>query len=341
MVWTYEKAGVSLERSDAWIGLVKKIASGASSSQVISGVGGFSGLYRIGGGKALAACTDGVGTKLDVARLTGRYRGLGQDLVAMNVNDLVTCGAKPLFFLDYIACGQLDAGIFGPVMEGIAEACSSCGCDLLGGETAEMPGVYDRGMFDLAGFAVGLVEEKSIIDGKGISKGDALLGLVSSGVHSNGFSLVRKILFEHAGLKPDLFLPRLGCSLGEELLRPTLIYVPLILSLLREFEIKGIAHITGGGLELNLPRVFPPGVKGVLKKTNWEIPPVFPFIQEMGRVEEEEMYRTFNMGIGMVLAVSPQVSGQVMNRIINSGWKAWEIGFIDENRGRQAFVEIS
>ena len=169
--------------------------------------------------------------------------------------------------------------------------------------------------------------------------GDRLIGLASNGLLQQRFSLVRKILFEHARLKP--IFSAAGCSLGEELLRPTLIYVPLILSLLREFEIKGIAHITGGGLELNLPRVFPPGVKGVLKKTNWEIPPVFPFIQEMGRVEEEELYRTFNMGIGMVLAVSPQVSGQVMNRIINSGWKAWEIGFIDENRGRQAFVEIS
>ncbi|HQO83995.1 MAG TPA: AIR synthase related protein, partial [Synergistales bacterium] len=165
MEWTYERAGVSLQRSDAWIDLVRKIASRASSPNVLSGIGGFSGLYRLGGGKVLAACTDGVGTKLEVARMTGSFRGLGQDLVAMNVNDLVTCGARPLFFLDYIACGRLDADIFGPVMEGIAESCSSCGCALLGGETAEMPGVYHPGSFDLAGFAVGIVEEACIIDG--------------------------------------------------------------------------------------------------------------------------------------------------------------------------------
>ena len=326
MEWTYEKAGVSLERSDAWIGLVKKIASGASSSRVISGVGGFSGLYRIGGGKALAACTDGVGTKLDVARLTGRYRGLGQDLVAMNVNDLVTCGAKPLFFLDYIACGQLDAGIFGPVMEGIAEACSSCGCDLLGGETAEMPGVYDLGMFDLAGFAVGIVEEDEIIDGRDISKGDLLLGLPSSGLHSNGFSLVRKCLLDGLGAPAlDHNAAGYGKPLSEVLMEPTRLYVTQALKAASSGAIGGMAHITGGGLEENIARMLPAPLEPSIDYASWERPPIFDLIKERG-VDEVEMRRVFNLGIGFVMAVKPRDEQRVTSLLAAMGDKAVILG---------------
>lgn len=343
--FNYKNAGVDIEAGERMVRNIKDMVRSSFRPEVLTQIGGFAGLFKPNMGQyeepVFAAATDGVGTKLKLAFMLDRHNTVGIDAVAMCVNDLVVQGAEPLFFLDYLAVGKLEASRVSEIIGGVVEGCKIAGCALLGGETAEMPGFYAPGEYDLAGFAVGIVEKNKIITGDSIAPGDRLIGLASSGLHSNGFSLVRKILFEHAGLKPDLFLPRLGCSLGEELLRPTLIYVPLILSLLKEFDIKGIAHITGGGLELNLPRVFPPEVKGVLQKTNWDIPPVFPFIQELGKVEEEEMYRTFNMGIGMVLAVSPQVSGQVMDRIINSGWKAWEIGFIDENRGRQAFLEIS
>ena len=326
MEWTYEKAGVSLERSDAWIDLVKNIASGASSTQVISGIGGFSGLYRIGGGKALAACTDGVGTKLDVARLTGLYRGLGQDLVAMNVNDLVTCGAKPLFFLDYLACGYLDAGVFGSVMEGIAEACSSCRCALLGGETAEMPGLYAPGMFDLAGFAVGLVEEESIIDGKGISKGDALLGLASSGVHSNGFSLIRKCLLD--GPEPmeiHQFIPGFGKPLSEVRMEPTRLYVTQALEATTSGAVRGLAHITGGGLEENIARMLPAPLKPLIDYASWKRPPIFDLIRSRG-VDEVEMRKVFNLGVGFVLAMKPGDVPRVSSILAGIGEKAIVIG---------------
>jgi phosphoribosylformylglycinamidine cyclo-ligase len=326
MEWTYKQAGGSLERSDAWIELVKKIASRASAPGVAGGIGGFAGLYRIGEGRLLAACTDGVGTKLEIARISGRYRGLGQDLVAMNVNDLVTCGARPLFFLDYIACGFLDAEILGPVIEGVAEACASCGCALLGGETAEMPGVYEPGAFDLAGFAVGMVSEKDLVDGRNISPGDILLGLPSSGLHSNGFSLVRKCLMDGvSGLPVDMEVPGSGKTLSEILLTPTRLYVLQALSAASSGMVKGMAHITGGGLEENIGRILPGTLRPLVEYSSWDLPPVFGLIRDRG-VAEGEMRRVFNLGVGFVLVVSPENTDRVVSLLEGTGEKAMIIG---------------
>jgi phosphoribosylformylglycinamidine cyclo-ligase len=343
--FSYKKAGVDIEAGERMVRKIKDMVRSTFRPEVLTEIGGFAGLFKPNMGRykepVFAAATDGVGTKLKLAFMLDKHNTVGIDAVAMCVNDLVVQGAEPLFFLDYLAVGKLEESRSAEIISGVVEGCKMAGCALLGGETAEMPGFYAPGEYDLAGFAVGIVEKEKVITGKNIVPGDILIGLASNGLHSNGFSLVRKILFEHAGLKPEFSPPQFGCSLGEELLRPTFIYVPLVLSLLKEFEIKGIAHITGGGLKLNLPRVFPPNVKGVLHKFSWEIPPIFPFIQELGKVEEEEMYRTFNMGIGMVLVVSPEDSGRVLNRITQSGWKAWEIGSVDDIRGEQAVVEIS
>ena len=330
MEWTYEKAGVSLERSDAWIDLVRKVASRASTPEVTGGIGGFAGLYSIGEGRMLAACTDGVGTKLEIARMSGIYRGLGQDLVAMNVNDLVTCGAKPLFFLDYIACGFLDTSILGPSIEGVAEACASCGCALLGGETAEMPGVYGPGGFDLAGFAVGIVDGKDLIDGRKVSRGDILLGLPSSGLHSNGFSLARKCLLgEEPGLPCDLEVAGTGQTLIEMLMTPTRLYVRQALSAASSGMVRGMAHITGGGLEDNVKRILPGNLRPLIEYSSWERPPVFGLIQERG-VEEPEMRRVFNLGVGFVMIVSPRDIEGLASLLEEQGEKPIIIGEVSD-----------
>ncbi|MDO9508756.1 MAG: phosphoribosylformylglycinamidine cyclo-ligase [Thermovirgaceae bacterium] len=305
MGWTYEKAGVSLERSNAWIDFLKKIGHKAGSPDVRSGIGGFAGLYNLGDKRILAACADGVGTKLEVARATNIFRGLGQDLVAMNVNDLVTCGAKPLFFLDYIACGFLDPDVFGPIMEGIVDACASCGCALLGGETAEMPDVYKGGAFDLAGFAVGTVHESDLVDGKNSSIGDVILGLRSSGVHSNGFSLIRKCLLEGENPLPlDSVVPGAGETLAETLMTPTRLYVSQASLASSAGMIRGMAHITGGGIEENVQRILPEGLKPRVDFSSWDEPPIFRLIETRG-VDVYEMRKVFNLGIGFVL-VAPK-----------------------------------
>ncbi|HPD97656.1 MAG TPA: phosphoribosylformylglycinamidine cyclo-ligase [Synergistales bacterium] len=313
MEWTYEKAGVSLQRSDSWIEILREKSKRATNPNVRGGIGGFAGLYDIGGGKILAACTDGVGTKLEVARMTGIFRGLGQDLVAMNVNDLVTCGASPLFFLDYIACGYLDPEVFGPIMDGIVEACASSGCALLGGETAEMPDVYSDGAFDLAGFAVGAVDGGSLLDGSSIGRGDVLVGLASSGIHSNGFSLVRKCLLEgNDPLPHDLVIPGGERSLGEILMTPTRLYVKQAASVCRAGLTGGMAHITGGGLEENIRRILPQGVGLSIDFTSWERPAIFELIKSRG-VSEIEMRRVFNLGIGFVFAVPEKNRVRIMD----------------------------
>lgn len=294
MNWDYKKAGVSIEDGDAWVGIVGGLLKKRPPNKnQVGGVGGFSGLYRIGGGQCLAACCDGVGTKLEVAKISGLYRGLGQDLVAMNVNDLITCGAKPLFFLDYIACGALDTAIFSEIIEGVLDACEESGCALLGGETAEMPGVYPPEGFDLAGFSVGMVQEDKIIDGKTVAAGDIVVALSSSGVHSNGFSLVRRALGED-GLKRS----------AEALMRPTRLYVRQALAALAACPIHGMAHITGGGLEGNIRRVVPGGLKLTMDYGAWERPAIFDVIAQ-GGVPEEEMRRVFNLGVGYVFIIHP------------------------------------
>lgn len=302
MKWTYEGAGVSLKAADDWIDIVKRAASIAQEG-VISGIGGFSGLYDLGDDLCLAACCDGVGTKLEIAKKADQFAGLGQDLVAMNVNDLITCGARPLFFLDYIACGRLDGQRFSGLIYGIAEACRQSGCALLGGETAEMPGTYPPDGFDLAGFAVGLAKKSKLITGQDITAGDLLVGLPSSGLHSNGFSLVRKVLLED-GLKLSLDSDPLGEGrpLYKTLLEPTRLYPRIIVKIMEKVRIKAMAHITGGGLEGNVMRVIPEGLAISVDYRSWKRPKIYDLIAKAG-VEEGEMRKVFNLGIGFVLVI--------------------------------------
>ena len=340
----YKKAGVNIDAGEEVVQRIKAMVRTTFRPEVLTDIGGFAGFFRPNlhafKEPVFAAATDGVGTKLKIAFMLEKHDTVGIDAVAMCVNDLIVQGAEPLFFLDYLAVGKLDVDRATEIIGGVAEGCRRAGCALLGGETAEMPGFYPPGEYDLAGFAVGIAEKEKIITGAHIAPGDILIGVASSGLHSNGFSLVRKVLLEHAGLSLDQFLPELGCTLGEELLKPTIIYVPLILPLLRRYELKGIAHITGGGLELNLPRILPAGVKALLRKKSWEIPPVFSLIQKYGHVEEREMFRTFNMGIGMVLVTAPEISALVLEQIRSKGEKAWEIGLIAEKKGDENGVEI-
>ena len=340
----YKKAGVNIDAGEEVVQRIKAMVRTTFRPEVLTDIGGFAGFFRPNlhafKEPVFAAATDGVGTKLKIAFMLEKHDTVGIDAVAMCVNDLIVQGAEPLFFLDYLAVGKLDVDRATEIIGGVAEGCRQAGCALLGGETAEMPGFYPPGEYDLAGFAVGIAEKEKIITGAHIAPGDILIGVASSGLHSNGFSLVRKVLLEHAGLSLDQFLPELGCTLGEELLKPTIIYVPLILPLLRRYELKGIAHITGGGLELNLPRILPSGVKALLRKKSWEIPPVFSLIQKYGHVEEREMFRTFNMGIGMVLVTAPEISALVLEQIRSKGEKAWEIGLIAEKKGDENGVEI-
>jgi phosphoribosylformylglycinamidine cyclo-ligase len=320
----YKDAGVDIDRGDAWIETIKRLVARRVSIPKV-GIGGFSGAVSIGGGRSIVACCDGVGTKIELARETGIYRGLGQDLVAMSVNDLVTCGATPLFFLDYIACGALDERRMESVIEGVLDGCEASGCALLGGETAEMPGVYAPDGFDLAGFAVGLLDDGRAADGRDIAPGDLILGLPSSGIHSNGYSLVRKILRNSGvslGEKPAWGD---GATLGEILMRPTKIYARPALAAASAGAVKGMAHITGGGAESNIDRVMPAGLKCVMDYSSWERPKVFDFIAESG-VGEAEMRRVFNLGIGYALVVSPANAGAVVNALKSAGEMPYEAG---------------
>lgn len=303
---TYEQSGVSITGGDRWVHTIKSIlADGPRHPEVVGGIGGFSGLYRLSGTTLLAGCCDGVGTKVELARATGLYDGLGQDLVAMNVNDLVTGGAKPLFFLDYLACGHLDEEVLAPVVRSIARACQDCGCALLGGETAEMPGVYGAQGLDLAGFALGLVDEGQLVDGSSAAREDLLIGLPSSGPHSNGYTLIRAALEED--IKKGALAqegPTDGETLGQTLMKPTRLYVNQALAALETGSVKAMAHITGGGMIDNLSRVTG-DLKPQVDFDSWQRPAVFDFIASRG-VAEEEMRRVFNLGIGYVFVVSPK-----------------------------------
>ncbi len=292
---TYKEAGVDIKKAEK---LVKRIKG------MVPGIGGFSGLFPIEPGRykkpLLVASTDGVGTKLKIAQLIGKHDTVGIDLVAMGVNDVITCGAKPLFFLDYFATGKLELGVAGEVIKGIHKGCLQGGCRLIGGETAEMPGFYKPGEYDLAGFCVGIVEEKEVIDGREIEPGDIIFGLPSSGLHSNGFSLVRKI-FSERELR----------SLSKELLKPTKIYVKDILSV--RSIVRGIANITGGGFTDNIPRILPQRCQALIHRGSWRVPGIFALVQEKGKIEDEEMFHTFNMGIGMVIIVSPDKRKRIIS----------------------------
>ncbi|MDR1651367.1 MAG: phosphoribosylformylglycinamidine cyclo-ligase [Synergistaceae bacterium] len=320
----YKEAGVDIKRGDAWVETIKRLVSGRPELPK-TGIGGFSGLIGIGGGRSIAACCDGVGTKVELARETGVYRGLGQDLVAMSVNDLVTCGAEPLFFLDYIACGALDETMMEAVMEGILDACCESRCALLGGETAEMPGVYPPNGFDLAGFAAGLVSDDSIIDGSRTDPGDVRIGLPSSGAHSTGYSLLRKILAEsHADLREKPSWGG-GLSTGEILMKPTRLYARQAAEASRTGLVKGMAHITGGGPEHNINRAIPKGLRCELDYDSWRRPGLFEFLADSG-VEEAEMRRVFNLGIGYVFIVPAQDSKSVMSALEGCGESPWIAG---------------
>ncbi|KAK7318430.1 hypothetical protein RJT34_03131 [Clitoria ternatea] len=311
---TYRDAGVDI---DAGSELVRRIA------KMAPGIGGFGGLFPLGD-SYLVAGTDGVGTKLMLAFETGIHDTIGIDLVAMSVNDIVTSGAKPLFFLDYFATGHLDVDVAEKVIKGIVDGCKQSDCVLLGGETAEMPGLYKEGEYDLSGCAVGIVKKDSVINGANIVAGDILIGLPSSGVHSNGFSLVRRVLAQ-SGLSLKDQLPGSDITIAEALLAPTVIYVKQVLDLVSKGGVKGIAHITGGGFTDNIPRVFPKGLGAVIYRDSWEVPAVFKWLQEAGKIEDYEMRRTFNMGIGMVLVVSPDTASRILENRGEAG-KAYRIG---------------
>ena len=340
---TYKDAGVDIDAGNTFVKLIKPLVKATSRPEVIADIGGFGGLFSLNTNKyknpVLVSGTDGVGTKLKLAFMADRHDTVGIDLVAMCVNDIVVQGAEPLFFLDYLATGKLQPEKAALIVKGISEGCIMAGCALIGGETAEMPGFYADGEYDLAGFTVGVVERDSIIDGSTITVGNKLIGLASTGLHSNGYSLARKVIFETMGLTIDSTLPGLG-TVADELLTPTRIYVKSILNLRRDFRINGVAHITGGGLLENVPRVLPNGCKAVIRKNSWEIPPLFTLLKDAGNIDEAELFRTFNCGIGMVLAVPEAESEEVLIRLSGLNEKAFVIGEVVKCEAGKECVEL-
>jgi phosphoribosylformylglycinamidine cyclo-ligase len=329
----YRRAGVNLGAAAEAVARIREVASGASRPEVAEGVGGFAGLFALDDGRYLAAATDGVGTKLEIARRAGRLDTVGIDLVAMCADDVVCTGAEPLFFLDYLAVGLVVPEEVAAIVSGVAEGCRLAGCALLGGETAEHPGVMDPGEFDLAGFCVGVVEEASMLGAHRVVEGDVLVGLASSGLHSNGYSLVRRALLEDAGYDLDETLPRLGRPIVDELLEPTRIYAPLVLALARDGLVHAAAHITGGGLVENVPRILPDGAGAEIVDGSWSVPPVFELIGEAAAASPDDLRETFNLGIGMVLAVAGPDSDAVIAAATEAGVDAAPIGRIVRGTG--------
>lgn len=334
---SYREAGVDIDAGNRTVELIKEHVQSTAIPGVLTGIGGFGGLFALPAAEyrepILVSSTDGVGTKLKIAFELDRHDTIGIDLVAMCVNDILVQGAKPLFFLDYLAVGKLRPEKATAIVRGIAEGCRQAGCALVGGETAEMPGLYEEDHYDLAGFAVGIVERSKIIDGSQVEAGDRLIGLPSSGLHSNGYSLARKVLFGKEHRHPRDGMLDLTV-LKEELLIPTTIYVPYILPLLDRYRIKAMAHITGGGLVENLPRVFPPHLDAAVDVDSWDIPPIFDLIAQKGPVAPEEMYRTFNMGIGYVLIVSPEEEAPVRQALEQQGLATYGIGVMVPGSGK-------
>jgi phosphoribosylformylglycinamidine cyclo-ligase len=329
---TYASAGVDIDKANRLVDRIKAIAKSTARPGVMGDIGGFGGMFSLNvvnmEKPVLVSSTDGVGTKLKIAFLTGRHDTVGIDLVAMSVNDILVQGARPLFFLDYFSTGRLDEGVTEAVISGIGEGCRQAGCALIGGETAEMPGFYADNEYDLAGFAVGLVDNAKIIDGSEIRRGDNLVGIASSGLHSNGYSLVRKIVFDVLKMDVGTHVPELGRTIGEELLTPTRIYAAAIESLHRDLPIKGLAHITGGGISENVVRTIPESCGIRIFEGSWEIPPIFPFLQKAGRIADSEMKRTFNNGIGMIAVVPEASTSDVVGRLQGMGETVSVIGEI-------------
>jgi len=322
---TYRDSGVDIDEGDALVERIKPHARRTSRPEVLSGIGGFGGLFEVPKGyrePVMVVGTDGVGTKLKLAFMAGKHDTVGIDLVAMSVNDVVVCGAEPVAFLDYFATSRLDAAEAEQVIKGIAEGCVRAGCALIGGETAELPGFYSRGEYDLAGFCVGVVEKSRILDGKRVKAGDVVIGMASSGLHSNGFSLARKA-----------FESNLGPQLARELLEPTRIYVKDCLALRDALDVHAFAHITGGGIPGNLPRVLPAGHRALLRRGSWPVPPIFERIQKAGKVADAEMLRTFNLGIGMCALVARADAPRALELLVRRGQPAFEIGVVEAAPG--------
>ncbi|MBA2876839.1 phosphoribosylformylglycinamidine cyclo-ligase [Thermaerobacillus caldiproteolyticus] len=337
MAEAYKQAGVDIEAGYKAVSLMKKHVQKTARPEVLSGLGGFGGMFdlsRFGYQEpVLISGTDGVGTKLMIAFMMDKHDTIGIDCVAMCVNDIVVQGAEPLFFLDYIACGKAVPEKIEQIVKGIADGCVQAGCALIGGETAEMPGMYQEDEYDVAGFAVGIAEKTKLITGATIQEGDALIGLASNGIHSNGYSLVRKIVFEKAKLNLHQTYGRLTVPLGEELLKPTRIYVKPLLAAMKQFDIKGMAHITGGGFIENIPRMLPEGLSAEIDYGSWPIPPIFDLLQEKGDLARKEMFNIFNMGIGMVLAVDSRMIYPLIARLEELGEKAYLIGRVKQGEG--------
>jgi len=334
---SYKKAGVDIYEAEKFVKMISPIVRTTFRKEVLTDIGLFAGLFKLDIRKykepVLVSGTDGVGTKLKIAFQADKHDTVGIDLVAMCVNDILTLGAEPLFFLDYFATGKLNAEKASQVIKGIIEGCRQAGCALIGGETAEMPGFYKKNEYDLSGFAVGVVNKSDIIHGKAINEGDVIIGVASSGLHSNGFSLVRKVLFDIGKIKIDQYVSELGCSIAEELLKPTEIYVKAYFTLKGKVKIKGMAHITGGGIPGNLPRILPKGKTSVIYKNSWEIHPIFQFIQKIGKITEVEMFKVFNMGIGYIFVVDAQDVKKALSLINNKGYRAYLIGEIVKGKG--------
>ena len=323
---TYKDAGVDIDAGNELVERIKPLVTRTRRPEVLAGIGGFGGLFALPPGRydepVLVSGTDGVGTKLMLAQHLDRHDTIGIDLVAMCVNDVLVQGAEPLFFLDYFACGKLDNDVASAVIGGIAEGCLQAGAALIGGETAEMPDMYSPGEYDLAGFTVGAVERANLLDGSAIAAGDIIIGIASSGPHSNGYSLIRKVLDRAADAQID------GVAAAERLLAPTRIYVKPVLALLEHVNVNGLAHITGGGITENIPRVLHGDLDAVIDTTSWEQGPVFDFLQEHGKIETAEMRRTFNCGVGMVVIVNPALAVETIDLLIENGEYAWQLGTI-------------
>lgn len=327
---TYADAGVDIDAGNKAVELMKDSVRASYRPEVIGDLGGFGGLFALNIAKykepILVSGTDGVGTKLKLAFMADKHDTIGQDAVAMCVNDILVQGAEPLFFLDYIAVDKVDSQKVADIVKGVADACKESGCALIGGETAEMAGFYSKGEYDIAGFCVGCVDKSKMITGEKVKAGDVLLGLPSSGVHSNGFSLVRKICFEHMGFDMNTVIPEFGCTLGEQLIIPTRLYPKTCLPLIEKFDIHGMVHITGGGFYENIPRILPKDCDALVNAESWEVPMVFKKLQEWGNVDWKEMYRTFNMGVGMVLVIDPSEVDAVRAHLTETGETFFELG---------------
>ncbi len=339
---TYKEAGVDIEGADRFVRAIKGLARKTHQRGVVSAIGGFASLFRLSHLRledpVLVSSTDGVGTKLKVAITANEHSTIGIDLVAMCVNDIVTVGARPLFFLDYLSVGRLERRRDLSIVRGIVRGCREAGCALVGGETAEMPALYREDEYDLAGFVVGVVERKKIIDGSRIGAGDVLIGLPSSGLHSNGYSLVRKLLFEEFGLGLDDRPRGLRTTLKRELLRPTRIYVKTVLDVIDRFPIKGIAHITGGGLTENIPRILPGGYMAVLQPARWRRQPIFDFIEREGGIAPDEMHGTFNCGIGLVFVVGRRYKEGIVERLESLGERPALVGSVEKGGKGVEFI---